>query len=335
MEQPKVTIGIPAYNSLENLGGAIASAAAQDHPNLEILVSDNGGLGERLDVLVARATDREVRVRRNETTVPMPEHFNQLLEAASGEYFVLLSDDDELSPDYASRLCRVLEERPDVGVALSRLEVMDEEGEVRSRPNVDTPPPRFMDTPDFVRMWCENSYGFVCFVTNMVRTEEARRVGGYPRFTRGNWIDNGLVVKLSVGRRVAFVPEAEFRYRVYEESSGLSVSYEELTEAAEQFIGFLESHPVLVDYGERAPETWDRMRGLLTEMAWKTCFNRWKGMYRERLPTGKWLRSAFAMPFIPGYYGSVLRLLAPSWLSRLRRAGRRARSGRGAARVSG
>jgi hypothetical protein len=40
-------------------------------------------------------------------------------------------------------------------------------------------------------------------------------------------------------------------------------------------------------------------------MLWETCFHRWNGMYRDRLSPLEWVRSAFAMPYIPDYYAAV------------------------------
>jgi glycosyltransferase involved in cell wall biosynthesis len=315
----RVTVAVPVYRRLEYLPGALRSLVAQDHPDIEILVSDNGGDAAALQEVLDRHCSRPYRLRRNEKSVPMPEHFNQLVEEATGEYFVLLSDDDEISPNYVSALVDVLHRNPDAGYALGRLEVMDEEGATVPREGADEHPPPFIDSPTFVRMWCRGEYKFVCFVTNLVRTEELRAAGGYPDFPNGNWIDNAVLLKLAVGRKIAFVPEAVFRYRVYESSTGLSATYRELTTAAGGFLRFLDSDPRLEAFSRGHPEEWARMRALLIEMTWKTCRTRWVSLYRHRMSRPAWVRAAFTMPFIPAYYRSVFSSLFRSGLGSIKR----------------
>lgn len=322
---PAVTVAVPTYRDLDYVPGALESVSAQDYPNLDVLVSDNGPIGQELDEIVERHCHRPYRIRRTGESVSLPEHFDALTRSARGEYFLLLCDDDELAPDCVSRLVEAMEGEPEVGVALPRVEVLDREGERVHREVEAEPPPPRMGCLDFLRRWCVGDYPFTCFVTNLARTREIRDVGGYPDFAKGNGIDNGLVVKLILGREVAYVSGAEFRYRVYEESTGLAVDYRELATAQREFIEFLEEDPHLQRFSERSPEQWEEARSLLTEMAWRTYRHRWKTMYRERLSRWEWLRAAFAMPFIPAYYRDVLGYLG----RKIVRTGKRTVTGAG------
>lgn len=309
-DRPLVTVVVPTYRRLEYLPGALRSLDAQDYPNLEIIVSDNGMVGSALDALVAEHLDRSHRIRRTGQELPMPDHFNALVREATGEYFLLLCDDDELSAGAISALVRAMEEDPAVRVALPRVRVMERDGEIRPREGEEAFPPRRMEDLEFLRTWCETRYDFVCFVTNFARTDRVRDVGGYPRFPKGNWIDNGLLVKQVLGGEVAFVPEAVFRYRVYGESTGLAVTYQELARAAKGFLEFLDSDPHLRSFAERHPARWREARSLLERMTWGTYRHRWKNLYHDRLSRPEWIRAAFAMPWIPEYYRDVLGYLA-------------------------
>ena len=40
-------------------------------------------------------------------------------------------------------------------------------------------------------------------------------------------------------------------------------------------------------------------------MAWGTYLWRWRDLYDNKLSRFKWLKAAFAMPLIPGYYRQV------------------------------
>jgi glycosyltransferase involved in cell wall biosynthesis len=315
----RVTVAVPVYKRLEYLPAALRSVAEQDYPELEILVSDNGGHGAALTELVEQHCPRPHRIRRNARTVSLPEHFNQLVDEATGDYFLILSDDDRISSNYVSALVDALERHPEAGIALGKVERMDEAGAFVPRRRALPSPPPLLPASEFVHLWCTRGYDFVCFVTNLARTAEIRAAGGYPDFPKGNWVDNALVLKLTVGRHVAWVHDAVFDYRVYESSTGLSAPYSELTTAARGFLRFLDTDPVLEAYARRDPDAWTDMKALLVEMTWRTCRHRWSQMYRHRMSAPAWARAAFTMPFIPAYYRAVSRTLLKAGLRGARR----------------
>jgi glycosyltransferase involved in cell wall biosynthesis len=317
-----VTLGIPLYRKMEYLPTVLASVDAQDYGNLDVLVSDNGCNGPELEELVSRHLRRPHRYRSNTATVDISAHFNQLVDEAQGDYFVLLSDDDQLSPNYVSELAAVLDQDSDVGVALARAERMDEAGNhVAPTRELPDPPPR-MDGLEFIRRWCRTEADFVCFVTNMARTAEIRACGGYPDLAHGTSTDNALVIKLSLGRKVAWVGDAVFRYRVFENSYGLALSPARLAGDIREFMRILDEDPEFQKLAREHPEDWEAARALLVRMSWGTYRHRWKNMYADRLSLPKWILAAFEMPWIPEYYLSV-------WKTILRRGrsavGRRVR----------
>ena len=58
----------------------------------------------------------------------MSRHFNQLVDAAAGTYFVLLCDDDLIGPGFISAMVGCLESDPEIGVAIPNVELMNEAG---------------------------------------------------------------------------------------------------------------------------------------------------------------------------------------------------------------
>lgn len=314
-----VTIAIPVYRRLGYLAGVLHSVASQDYAQIDVLVSDNGTNGPELREIVEKHLNRPYRFRLNPESVDITRHYNQLVEEARGEYFVLLADDDEISPQFVSALVRVLRQDPQIGVALPRLEIMDEEGSPVSRERGPLPPCR-MTGAELVSIWCRNEYDFVCFCTTLARTQEIRRAGAYPLFPKGTAVDDALLLRLSLGRKVAFEPEAVFRYRVYQSSHGLGLPYRELAADLRAFLRFLDTDPILREFATREPGTWKALRHLLRQLTWRTYRFRWKHLYRNRLSRAEWVRAAFALPFIPAYYASVLRHLTRRSAGRLKRA---------------
>jgi glycosyltransferase involved in cell wall biosynthesis len=101
--QPALTIVIPTVNRAGVVGRAIESALAQTSDEIEIVVSDNGSTDDTPAVL-SKYQDPRLRKIRHERTVSAEAHGNFLLEEARGEFFLGLSDDDYIEPEFAARV---------------------------------------------------------------------------------------------------------------------------------------------------------------------------------------------------------------------------------------
>jgi glycosyltransferase involved in cell wall biosynthesis len=309
-----VTIALPIYKRLEYLQHVLGIVAAQDYPDIELLVSDNGMNGTRVREIVETCYPRPYRFRQNPETVNITQHFNQLMAEATGEYFVILCDDDEISSNYVSELVASLDAYPDASVAIARQEMLDKDGVV-VRKSSETMPPVLSGEEFISATWTDYAYGMEMVGTYLVRTEKLRACGGYP----GTGIDNALLLKLVLGRSVGLNSQCAFRWRLDDASFGWSVSAAELALASREFLDFLDTDPVIREYALAFPEQWRRIKGSLVKMAWQTYLERWDGIYRGRLSWLPWVKSAFAMPFIPDYYKMIARHLYADAKSMLKR----------------
>ena len=110
---PLVTVGIPTYNRAETAERAVRSVLAQDHPAIDVVVSDDASGDDTLAVLERLASeDPRVRYLRQPVNLGHARNFQALLDAARGEYFMWLSDDDRIDPDYVSRCLAALSSEP-------------------------------------------------------------------------------------------------------------------------------------------------------------------------------------------------------------------------------
>ncbi len=102
---PLLSIGIPAYGRPEGLERAIQSALSQSVADLEVVVSDDASPGQNVARIGERLASEDARVRfaRQPRNLGHARNYRWVLEAARGEYFMWLSDDDWLDPDYARR----------------------------------------------------------------------------------------------------------------------------------------------------------------------------------------------------------------------------------------
>ena len=300
-----VTIAIPVYKRLHCLPQALKSVQVQDYADIELMVSDNGLNGVKVSDIVRQCYARPYVFRQNSVSVNIPTHYNQLLQAASGHYFVWMPDDDAMSSNYISELVRTLESNPRISVAIARQEVVDATGHVmRTSPSTV---PALMTGEDLVRKWTEN--GFESYTGILVRTADARRCGGYPDYPGGTHVDDALLVKLCLNHLVAFNHRCTYRLANDESSFGWSLKWQLLAEDTRRFLKFLNSDPMLLAYANEHREQWVELKECLAAMTWGTYLYRWATLYQRRLPLLQWVRAAFAMPFIPNYYRQVRSLL--------------------------
>lgn len=303
MEMPLVTIGIPVYKRLRFLPQALQSVADQDYPNIELIVSDNGGGGTAIPELVGQYYKRPYRFRQNPSAVNITLHFNQIMQEATGDYIVMLGDDDEISPNFVSDLVSVAQRYPNIPVVIPKQEQMDEEGRIfgASLDNV----PELLSGEKFIEAWCRGTYKWMTFSTILIKTTEAQRCGWYPVIPTGNGDEDAFLIKVVLDHSVGLSARSSVRKREYPTSSGYSCPYPELTDAARHFIRFLDTDDLLQAYAKRNTQQWQELRELIVEMLWKTCYWRWKSLYRSRLPSAQWVAVALSMPWIPAYYRTV------------------------------
>jgi hypothetical protein len=113
---PTVSVGIPAYDRPRELERAVRSVLAQSHGDLEVIDSDDASPDretERVGSDLA-AGDPRVRFTRQPRNLGHARNYEWVLEAARGDHFMWLSDDDWIDPDYVARCLAVLRSEPGV-----------------------------------------------------------------------------------------------------------------------------------------------------------------------------------------------------------------------------
>ena len=123
MEQPKVSIIIPCYNSEAFLGETLQSCINQLYPNVEIVIVDDGSTDGSLQI----ARQWESR-HRNIHVYAQPNSGacrarNLALKKCTGDYIMYLDADDLITPDKISSQMELLKDMHDtMAIATSRFE---------------------------------------------------------------------------------------------------------------------------------------------------------------------------------------------------------------------
>lgn len=177
MTAPHVTIGIPTYNRERLLREAVRSALNQDHPAVEVVVSDNGSTdGTEAFCREQALQDPRFRYIRQEQNVGATANFRAALAAARGEFFMWLTDDDLLSPNYVSECVAVLEREPEFDLVAGRASLRMANGSVEQDVDINLlsadPADRVLD---YYRAVGRNSVFFGVARTRVLRELPALR----------------------------------------------------------------------------------------------------------------------------------------------------------------
>jgi glycosyltransferase involved in cell wall biosynthesis len=96
---PLVSIGITCFDAEDTVARAVASACAQDWPDLEVIVVDDASRDRSAEIVArAAAADPRVRVFRHEENRGPGGARQTVLDQARGEYLAFFDDDDESAP---------------------------------------------------------------------------------------------------------------------------------------------------------------------------------------------------------------------------------------------
>lgn len=111
-QRPLLTIAIPTFNRARFLKELLSTLFDQliEEPRVELIISDNDSTDETPS-LVEEYRQRGLRFRytRNEVNIGADANFVQCFELAQGRYFLLLGDDDYITPGGVAKILEAIE----------------------------------------------------------------------------------------------------------------------------------------------------------------------------------------------------------------------------------
>jgi glycosyltransferase involved in cell wall biosynthesis len=124
---PLVSVVIPYYRLERYVWETIASAAAQTHPAVEIVIVNDGSLRDEDEVVYGLAEEFEARiVTQVNSGLGAARNFG--ISQSRGQYVLPLDADDTIAPEFIERCVNALERDPSLAYVTSWVEYMDEGG---------------------------------------------------------------------------------------------------------------------------------------------------------------------------------------------------------------
>ena len=205
----RVSVVIPCYNHGEFLEAAIASVRAQDYPDIEIIVVNDGSTDpQTLAVLKALEEDVKLIERPNEG---LSTARNRGIQASNGEYILPLDADDRIAPGYVGQAVAVMEQDANVGIVYGLTELFGAKSGLWPQPEFSVPD-----------MLLEN----LIVATALFRKADWECVGGYRPAMRHAWEDwDFWLALIALGRQVVRLETVTFFYRIGHHSMTRRLSY--------------------------------------------------------------------------------------------------------------
>lgn len=114
-----VSIVIPAFRPGPIFRDTLRSCLAQDWPELEVVVCEDGE-DPAVRSAIEEAADPRVRWLRNEARLGQFGNFNRAVDESRGELIKLFSADDLMAPDCVRRMAEALQAHPALALCASR-----------------------------------------------------------------------------------------------------------------------------------------------------------------------------------------------------------------------
>src|ERR1700756_203085 len=125
---PRVSVVVPAYNSVAFIDATMRSILPQSFSDFELVVSDHSSTVGTWEAMQQFAAEPRVRLSRLASGGGAPANFNAVTNTATGEFIKLVCGDDLLLPESLAEQVAALEAHPSAVMAASPRDVIDAEG---------------------------------------------------------------------------------------------------------------------------------------------------------------------------------------------------------------
>jgi GT2 family glycosyltransferase len=205
----RVDVAIPCYQHGRYLRDCVESVLRQDVEDVRVIVIDNASTDDSVEVARQLAReDARVELVAHEVNLGPHASFNEGVDRASGDYFMVLCADDLLTPGCLGRGVSIMERHPEASFAFGT--------DVHWR--MEQPPPVTGDAAgapwhicsggDFIWQRCRNPERYIAAGMVLVRTSMQKAAGHY-RTALPHTDDFEMLLRLACLGPVAFTPAAQ------------------------------------------------------------------------------------------------------------------------------
>ena len=252
MSRPSVSVIVPCYRYAAVLEGCVDSVLRQEGVDVRVLIVDDCSPDDTPEVGTRiAARDGRVEYRRHGVNQGLIGTANEGLEWADGDYVVLLSADDLLTPGALARATAVMERSPNVGMTYGR-PLLAHAGRPMPQPSGRSRGVDVHRGASWIRGRCRTAHNCISSPEAVVRTSVQRAVGGYdPACFHAS--DLNMWLRIAAVSDIAYVrgvPQAIYRIHPDSMLRGQDAVMGDLHERKAAFDSFFATDPPLRLAGE-------------------------------------------------------------------------------------
>ena len=206
----KFSICIPAYKS-RFLDECIHSILVQSISDFELIIL-NDCSPNPVEIIVNSFSDKRIKYYSNNQNVGpinLVQNWNKCLELASGEYLIMMGDDDLMEASYLSVFSDLIEKYSDLDVYHCRSKIIDDAGNI----NMLTPSwPEYENVYD--NIWHRLTERRAQYISDFVyKVSSLRKSGGFYNLPYA-WGSDDITSYIACGNKgIAHTNKSVFRYR--------------------------------------------------------------------------------------------------------------------------
>jgi glycosyltransferase involved in cell wall biosynthesis len=269
-----VSVIVPCYNYAHFLRECVESVLSQSGVDVRVLVIDDASSDNTAEVVAELiAHDSRVEYRRHPKNIGHIATYNEGLAWANGDYTVLISADDLLTPGALMRATQLMDAHPEVGFVYG--------GCVKFNTDQPLPQPRLPSAPgawkisnglDWLESVCDYGTTWITSPEVVVRTSLQHSLGGYrPELPHTG--DQEMWMRFAVHAAVGEILDADQAfYRMHTHSMHtrqFSTAFEDIRGRRAAFDIFFQEERDLIPGWERLQKMADR--SLASEALWAVC----------------------------------------------------------------
>ena len=106
----KFSVLLPTRNGAKYLKSCIDSVLCQNYRDMELIVFDNANTDNTPEIVKLFSDDKRLKYYRTDSVVSVTDNWNNALKKSSGDYVLMIGDDDFLLPEYFDTIDSIIEE---------------------------------------------------------------------------------------------------------------------------------------------------------------------------------------------------------------------------------
>ena len=212
----RFTIGLPIIKA-DFLKQTLESIEKQTYKNYELIIRNNAeskSVKSEIESICNHWTKKSnVKYYESNEQLKIFDNFNKILEVSSGDYFVILSDDDIINPKFLEKFNNLIDLYPTINVFHCRVHMINEDNTVQ---NISPICPQFESFQDFLYHRLKG-YRLQFLSDFIVKTESLKLIGGFPILPYGWGLDDLTWLLLS-SKGIAYTSYCGLEYRIVKSS---------------------------------------------------------------------------------------------------------------------